>query len=112
MHQDASLPFDLTLEPDEDRQGGFTIREPDGFALVGKGVSYRDIDLQVTALVGYGVQDSALAAEVLDAQGETKFIRVVAQPDPAKPPFVVSWATEAEVKGSGAYRWAALASTH
>jgi hypothetical protein len=81
------LPLDLILEPDPGFKGGFTIREADGFALVGKGVSYRDIDLQVEVLVGYGVHPSALAAEVIDSEGKTKFIRVVKQSGPSCNPF-------------------------
>jgi hypothetical protein len=107
---DPVLPFGLTLEADPGFQGGYTIRETDGFALVGKGVSYRDIDLQVEALVGYGVQPSAIAAEVIDQHGETKFIRVTALPSPSKQPFRVGWATASEVKGSSAYQWVALKS--
>ena len=109
MNQDQVLPFDLKLDPDPDFKGGFTIREADGFALIGKGVSYRDIDLQVEALVGYGVQKTALAAEVIDSKGATKFIKVVKQLSPSLQPFSVSWTTEAEVKDNDAYAWVNLA---
>lgn len=104
-----TLPFGLKLDPDPDFKGGFTIREADGFALVGKGVSYRDIDLQVEALLGYGVQKAALAAEVIDSHGDTQFIKVVKQPSPSRQPFSVSWATEGEVKDNNAYDWVSLA---
>lgn len=109
MNQDPTLPFGLKLDPDPDFKGGFTIRESDGFALIGKGVSYRDLDLNVEALVGYGVQEAALAAEVIDDEGYTKFIKVVQQLSPSLQPFSVSWATEAEVKGNEAYEWVDLA---
>lgn len=102
------LPFGLTLDPNPDGKGGYTIREADGFALVGQGVSYRDIDLKVKTLVGYGVQKQALAAEVLDETGATRFIKVVEQKVASKPPFLVSWAQENEVKGNGAYTWVEL----
>ncbi len=104
----ASLPFGLRLEPNPGFQGGYTIREADGFALVGKGVTYRDIDLQITDLLGYGVQDAALAAEVLDAHGNHQYIKVVQRGAPSQPPFQVSWATAAEVKHSGSYEWVDL----
>ncbi len=108
MNQNPALPFDLILEADPDLSGAYTIRESDGMSLIGKGVSYRDIDLKVDALVGYGVQANAVAAEVLDDQGNTKFIKVVQAPSPSLQPFVVSWATEAEVKGNDAYTWVDL----
>jgi hypothetical protein len=108
MNQNTALPFDLKLDPNPDFKGGFTIREADGFALIGKGVSYRDIDLQVEALVGYGVQKDALAAEVIDSKGATKFIKVVKQLSPSLQPFSVSWATEADVKDNAAYTWVNL----
>lgn len=108
MNHPPALPFDLVLDPDPDFKGGFTIREADGFALVGKGVSYRDIDLQVEVLVGYGVHPSALAAEVIDSEGKTKFIRVVKQPGPLLQPLQVSFARESEVKGNEDYVWVKL----
>ncbi|MFN8395380.1 MAG: hypothetical protein U0176_12120 [Bacteroidia bacterium] len=104
----AKLPFGLKLDPDPDFQGGFTIRDSDDFAIVGKGVSYRDIDLMVEELVGYGVQENALAAEVIDSSGSTKFIKVLQSPSPSKQPFVVSWIAEDEVKGNSAYTWVDL----
>jgi len=108
MNQNPTLPFDLVLEPDPDMGGGYTIREADGMSLIGKGVSYRDIDLQVATLVGYGVQAAAVAAEVIDSGGHTKFIKVVKAPSPSLQPFIVSWASEAEVKGNEAYTWVNL----
>ncbi len=108
MRPDTTLPFGLFLDPDADFKGGFTIRESDGFALIGKGVTYRDIDLTVAMLIGYGVQKEALAAEVLDEQGNTKFIKVLKQLSPSKQPFSVSWATE-DVKNNGNYTWVSLA---
>lgn len=108
MNQNPTLPFDLVLEPNPDFGGGYTIREADGFALIGEGVSYRDIDLQVDSLVGYGVQASAVAAEVIDSEGNTKFIKVIKAPSPSLQPFIVCWATEAETKGNDAYTWVNL----
>lgn len=108
MAAQASLPFGLRLKPNPGFQGGYTIREADGFALIGKGVSYRDIDLHVADLLGYGVQDTALAAEVLDTHGQHQFIKVVQLGNTSQQPFRVSWATAAEVKRSGAYRWVDL----
>lgn len=105
----TALPFGLKLEANPGFQGGYTIREADGFALVGKGVSYRDIDLQVADLLGYGVQDTALAAEVQDAHGQRQFIKVVQLGDTSQQPFRVSLVA-AEVKHSGAYRWVDLPS--
>ncbi len=109
MNQNPTLPFALVLEPNPDFGGGYTIREADGMALIGNGVSYRDIDLQVDSLVGYGVQAEAVAAEVIDSRGDRKFIKVVKAPSPSLQPFFVSWATEAEVKGNDAYTWVNLA---
>ncbi len=109
MNKATTLPFGLYLDSDPDFKGGFTIRESDGFALIGKGVTYRDIDLQVKKLVGYGVQAEKLAAEVIDNQGNTKFISVVKLPSASKQPFQVSWATASESKGNAAYTWVNLA---
>lgn len=109
MSKATTLPFGLYLDRDPDFKGGFTIRETDGFALIGKGVTYRDIDLQVNKLVGYGVQAEKLAAEVIDNQGNTKFITVVKAPSPNQQPFQVSWATASEVKGNSTYTWVDLA---
>ena len=109
MNKDQTpLPFGLTLDSDPDFKGGYTIREADGFALIGKGVAYRDIELKVEKLVGYGVQEAALAAEVLDDAGQTKFIKVVEAGSPSKQPFLVSWAKEADVKGNAAFEWVDL----
>jgi hypothetical protein len=106
--QNPALPFGLTLDPDPDFKGGFTIREADGFALIGKGVSYRNIDLQVETLVGYGVKENSLTAEVIDTQGATKFIKVTKQPTPSKQPFSITWTTEGESKQNSAYTWVSL----
>lgn len=108
MNTKPELPHGLKLEADPDFSGDFSIRDDDGFAIVGKGVTYRDIDLQVTRLVGYGVRQDTLAAEVLDGQSGTRFIKLTKLPSPVKQPFAVAWAEANEVKGNTAYAWVDL----
>lgn len=104
------LPFGLTLESvPEWEGGGFVIRDEFGFSLIGQGVGFWDVDLNIEELVGYGVQDTVVAAEVLDPDGNTHYIKVASPLDPmVKQPFRVRMSTEEATKKDAAFRWVEL----
>jgi len=107
QHSPENLPFGATFEETPDYEGGgYVLRDQDGFALVGKGVTYRDVDVKVEALVGYGCTDNSIAAEIQDSEGQTRFLQFVLADDESR--LIASLTTAEESKDNSAFQWVDL----
>lgn len=68
------LPLKVNPEYRNEFEGGFTLWDAYGFSLVGKGVKFRNSDIEVNEVVKYGFDDERLVVLVEGVGGSRYFV--------------------------------------